>query len=67
MAYSKEVKRRAEKYLALYKFLLKAYNNNVDAYKDIVDIIDNDYPKSYTFKCKLQDYIMFRIKTEHLV
>ena len=67
MAYSKEVKRIAEKYLTLYKLLAETYDNNIDAFKDIVSIIDNDYPKSYTFKRKLQDYIMFRIKSEYLV
>lgn len=67
MAYSKEVKRIAEKYLTLYKQLVKNYDDDTDAFKDIVSIIDNDYPKSYTFKCKLQDYMMFKIKTEYLV
>ena len=64
MAYSKEVKRVAEKYLTLYKQLTNAYGNNVDAFKDILNFIENDYSTDYTFKCRLQDYIMFTIKSK---
>lgn len=64
MAYSKEVKRVAEKYLALYKQLINAYGNDVDAFKDILNFIEEDYSTDYTFKCRLQDYIMFIIKSK---
>lgn len=62
MAYSKEVKKQAEKYLVLYDELCHSYGDNYEAFDDLLRIISDDFSASNTFRCKLVDYIIFVLK-----
>ena len=62
MAYSKEVKKQAEKYLVLYDELCQSYGDNYEAFDDLLRIISDDFGASNTFRCKLVDYIIFVLK-----
>lgn len=64
MAYSKEVKKQAEKYLVLYDELCQSYEDNYEAFDDLLRIISDDFSNSYSFRCKLVDYITFVLKSK---
>lgn len=62
MAYSKEVKRQAEKYLTLYDELCQSYEDKYEAFDDLIRIINVDFSTCEDFSWKIQNYIIYILK-----